>query len=161
MSAPVVVSDLEFVAKSSLFCVDEFSQNGVAYFSGMVAGLNIARAYSQLNVTDPDPRFWTLLQGSEYPVPALLDFVARLSRYTTPRFNFVLSWFPESGLRYGRPGLYYSMGISDATSVAIKQVPVLYRYLKEDHWEYYTLAWIDQKIRWAKFQIQVEKAKLG
>ena len=151
------VLDLEFLARKALKKEKKPNFKRMAYFAGVECGLHIAYVYSKIDVKDAQPGFWTLLEGNEFPRPGALLFVTRLAKYTSPKFNFVLSWVPEPGLRLGDPGYFYSQGIKDAVRVAIKQVPFAFKECDGDDWQKMTLDWIDQKIKWAKANLEAEK----
>lgn len=157
MSEWMLVDDIELLAEKSLFCM-ELHFIRMAYFAGVVSGLYIAREYARVEVTKPDPKLWSLLSGNEFPRPSLTQFVSKLCQYTGPKFQFFYGWILEPGLRYGDPGIYYAMGMSDAVSIAIRQVPRLFKHVKGDDWKMHTQAWIDSKLRWASFNLMVETA---
>jgi hypothetical protein len=159
MTVPVLVSDLEFAATCSLHLLDKPGHRRVAYFAGLLSGLRIARIYSEKEIQDPDPMFWMILEGDDVTHLTLGGFVQILTRYTNPRFVVSLSQMADSGLRLGKPGVYYSLGVADATKIAIRQVPLQYRLLQGDDWKKPTLEWIDQKIQWAETNLRLEKAK--
>lgn len=162
MSVPVVW-DIEFLASTAVNDDRDPSYNRIAYFAGLVCGLYIARAFSVERVTDAKPEFWTLLAGTERPVPYATEFSKRLSASTTPNLRLGIAWVPEVGLRHGQPGNYYAQGIRDAIKVGIKQVPVYFRYLEEDdwHWRSPTLKWINNRIAWAKRCLEFEKKRMS
>ncbi len=157
MPAPVVVSDLQLLARSSLFCVEKGGFNSLAYWAGMNTGLNLAWAYSHRNIVSPDPKIWTLLAGIDRPRPSTVEYVSLLDEYTRGRFDFNTIFFTEPGLRYGEPGEYYQAGISDAVRVGIKEVPLLFRYLDGDDWSLNVLNWITEKLLWSKYCLLTEK----
>lgn len=157
MAIPILVHDLEFLARISLKGLDEPGYKRVAYFAGMYFGLRVAQVYAQIEVADPDPCFWEMLEGRQLPRPNSIELVTCLARYTSPRFNFVLSWVREPGLRYGPTGNYYALGTKDAVQVAIKQVPAQFKFLRGSDWKKPTLNWIEDKIIWAGSRLDNEK----
>lgn len=156
MSIPVIVYDLEFVARTSLAKQVNPGLKRVACFAGMYFGLYVAHVYSQTEVTDPNPLFWEMLEGRQFPRPTSLELVIRLARYTNQRFNFAPNWIKEPGLRYGATGNHYALGTADAILVAIKQVPMQFKYLWGNDWKKHTLNWIEDKIIWASSRVEDE-----
>jgi hypothetical protein len=161
MPDPVDVLDLSFLSMKSLFCVDNRRLLRVAYYAGLVCGLQIARLYTKINVTNADPRFWTLLSGISFPRPDVLDFVFSLKNYTCPEFIFDVRWIPEPGLRYGEPGVYYYSGIKNAVLVGIHQVPRFFRDYEDRNWRDFTLLWIKRQIVLAEASLDLEKRMWG
>lgn len=159
MSAPTVV-DIEFLVYRAVNYDRRPSHRRVAYFAGLVCGFAIAKAFSEARVTHTDPKFWILLEGTSKPFPSTFDFVASLKSLTTPRLKFEMEWLMESGLRLGRPGIYYAQGIKDATTVGILQVPEYFKYLKGDDWQDLTIKWIKTKTDWAKRLLKFEKNRM-
>lgn len=159
MSAPVIVSDLECLSDVSLFCIEPGNIRRVAYYAGLIGGLNIAHEYCRVGAANSNPKLWSLLSGTEYPRPPLPEFVKRVKEYVySTEFNFDYDWMPEHGLRHGEPGDYYAKGIADAVRVAIHQIPVHFEYICEDQWEKYTLNWINEKLALANVKLEMEKS---
>lgn len=159
MTAPVVL-DIEFLARTALNFDRKSKNNRVAYFAGLVCGLEIAKVFLTAQVTDVEPEFWTVLDGTAYPVQSTADFVGTLCTTTIPNLKFDVKQVPESGLRLGQPGQFYSQGIRDATKVAITQVPVFFKYAEGDDWLPYTLKWIGAKLSWARESLSKEILKI-
>lgn len=157
----VDVLDLSFLSMKSLVDADDRRLYRVAYYAGLICGLRIAHAYSKADVTNTNPRFWTLLSGISFPRPDILSFVSSLRKSTFPELDFDVRWVPEPGLRFGDPGVYYHSGIKDAILVGINQVPRSFKNLKDQNWQELTLLWIKRQIRLAEESLDLEKRMWG
>ncbi len=159
MTAPQV-EDIEFLARTALIFDRKSKNNRLAYWAGLVCGLEVATAFAVAKVEIAEPEFWTVLDGSVYPIPSTADFVNTLRTTTKPNLKFDVSQVPESGLRLGQPGkFFYSQGIRDAKKVAIMQVPMFFKYAEGDDWLPPTLKWINKTLVWAKEKLAIEKSK--
>ena len=160
MTAPVSVYDLDFLAKSKL-CFETDPRKRTAYFAGMFTAFRVSMMFSEIEAHVSDMEFWTALSGVSRPWPDSGDFVKLLGQATWPRLTFTKEQIVEPELRMASDsGDMYYCGLTDGVTVAICQVPVMFRYLDENSWKRLTLDWIAAKIRWVSVRLEQEKTKV-